>query len=82
VAAEFLHQIEAEVDRGVDAAAAQQPAVLGDELLGLPEHFRIVRAEDVGHAPMRRRTPAVEQSGLGQERDVIVTMRPRAGCDK
>ena len=67
VAAEFFDQIQAEVDRGIDAAAAEEPAVFGHELVGLPEHLRIALPQNVGDGPVRGRLPAVEQAALGEE---------------
>ena len=45
VTAEFLHEIEAQIDRGVDAAAAEKPAVFRHKLFGLPPDLRIALCE-------------------------------------
>ena len=69
VAAKFLHQIQAEIDRGIDAAAAEKPAVLRHELLGPPVHLGIALTQYVGDAPMGGRLPAVEQSAFSEKRN-------------
>src|SRR5690348_18457089 len=67
VAAEFLDEVEAEIDRSVDAAAAEHLPILGDEVLGPPEDFWIAPPENVGDAPMGGRLLAVEQPGFGEK---------------
>ena len=69
VTAEFFHQIEAEIDRSVDAAAAEDPAVFRHELFGPPENLGIALAQYLGHRPVGGRLPAVEQSAFRKERN-------------
>ncbi len=64
--AEFLHEVEAEVHGGIDAAAAQQPAVFGDEQVGAPADLRVSGGELFGHGPVGGGDAAVQQPRLGQ----------------
>ena len=69
VAAELLHQIETDIDRGINATAAEQPAVLRHELIGAPANLGIALAQYVGHAPVSGRLAAVEQPAFREERN-------------
>src|SRR5262249_3363187 len=60
VSAEMLDEIEAEIDRRVEAAPAKHVAGFGDEALGFPVHARVEGATLVDDAPMRRCRTLVE----------------------
>ncbi len=66
VPAEFFDQVEAQVDRSIDAAAAKHPAVFGHKLVGTPTDLGIALAVDIGDPPVRRRLAVVENAGLGE----------------
>src|SRR4029453_17745876 len=67
--AEFLDQIKAQIDRGIDSTAAEKLPVLGHELFGLPANLRIARAKYFGDAPMGGCSPAIENSAFGKKRN-------------
>ena len=61
--------MQAQIDRRVDTAAAEQPTVLRNKVFRPPHDIGIALSKVLGQRPMRRRLPAVEQSGFGEERD-------------
>ena len=67
--AKFLHQVQAEIDRGVHAAAAKDASIFGDELFGPPQDLRMALAQNFGHCPVRCRLPAVEEAAFREKRD-------------
>jgi hypothetical protein len=69
MATKLLDQIQAQIYRGIDATAAEQPPVFGDELFGLPANLRIAFAKYFGDAPMGSCSPAIENSAFGKECD-------------
>lgn len=66
VSAEFLDQIETDVDRAADAAAAQDTLVFGHEIFRVPAHAWEARRHIAGHRPVRGRYLVVEQAGRRQ----------------
>src|SRR3954451_13572778 len=56
-------------DRRVDTAAAEQPTVLRNKVFRSPHDIGIALSKVLGQRPMRRRLPAVEQSGFGEQRN-------------
>ena len=66
VTAEFLDEVETEVDRGVDAAATKHPPIFGDESFRMPVDLGVAPAEIVGDGPMGCRLSPVEETGLGK----------------
>ena len=67
MAAEFRHQVQREIDRGIDAAAAQHAVVLSHKVVGPPRHLGIERAGLFDHRPVRCRPPSIEQARRGEE---------------
>src|SRR5262245_487935 len=67
MATKLLDQIQAQIYRGIDSAAAEQPPVFGDELLRLPANLRIAFAKYFGDAPMGSCSPPIENSAFGKE---------------
>src|SRR6185295_17635722 len=64
--AELFDQIEADVDRRIDTAAAEQAIVLGDELIGAPEDLWIARGQVLAKRPMGGGEAPVEKPRLGE----------------
>ena len=67
--AELLDDVEGEVDRRIEAAAAEHAAVLGDAEMRLPIDLRKAPAIELGDGPMGGRAPPVEETGFGEYRD-------------
>src|SRR5262249_42817732 len=75
MAAELLHQIQAYIDRSVNAATAEQVAVFRHELFGPPANLGIAPAQYFGHPPMRGRLTAIQKAAFCQESDARADAR-------
>src|SRR5262245_41822198 len=64
--AELLNEIQAEVHRRIDAAAAQHAPILRNQFFRAPNDPGIAAAEIVRSRPMRGCLAPVQETGLGK----------------
>ena len=75
VTAEFLHQVKAEIESGVNTPATVEAAVFGDHQLRHPLHLWIFLTKLPGQSPMRGGAFAIEHAGGRDQADARANAR-------